>query len=77
MADTTHRKNHSALAVIVIALLAVMGLIALVEGDGFRRSPDAEVTMPVDRGGEGAIMPTPNPGAPSPGTPAPARPNAG
>ena len=72
MADTAHRKNHNALAVIVIALLVVMGLIALVEGDGFRRSPDSGSTMPIDRGGDGAVMPTPNPGAPVPD-----RPNAG
>lgn len=66
MAEAARRKNHNALAVIVIALLVVMGLIALVEGDGFRRAGDSGETMPVDKGGAGAIMPEPNPGAPAP-----------
>lgn len=65
MAEAARKKNYNALAVIVIALLVVMGLIALVEGDGMRRAPDSGETMPVDRGGDGAVMPEPNPGAPA------------
>lgn len=67
MADVPRRKNNNAaLAVIVISLLVVMGLIAFVEGDGGRQAADTGVTMPKDRGGEGAVMPEPNPGAPVP-----------
>lgn len=72
MADLPRRRNNnSALAVIVISLLVVMGLIALVEGDGSRKAADSGVTMPMDRGGDGAIMPEPNPGAPVPNRAAP------
>jgi len=68
MAETPRRRNnHSALAVIVISLLVVMGLIAFVDGDGSRRAADSGVTMPVDRGGDGAVMPAPRPGTPAPG----------
>ena len=72
MADTGKRKQNPTLAIIVISLLVVMALIAFVDGDGSRRSPDAGVNMPVDRGGDGAVMPQPNPGAPVPARRAPA-----
>ena len=68
MTDTPRRRsNNSALAVIVIALLVVMGLIAFVDRDGERTAADSGVSMPVDEGGEGAIMPQPVPGQPAPG----------
>lgn len=66
MAEPAHRKNNNALAFIVIALLVVMGLIALLGRDGFRQAPDTGTTMPMDRGGDDAVMPEPNPGAPVP-----------
>ena len=67
MADQPRRRNNNAaLAVIVISLLVVMGLIALVEGDGRRQAADSGVAMPVDRGSDAAVMPEPNPGAPVP-----------
>ena len=66
-APPRRRSNNSALAVIVIALLVVMGLIALVGADGGRKAADSGVTMPLDKGGEGAVMPTPVPGTPAPG----------
>lgn len=61
------RTNNSALAVIVISLLVIMGLIAFVEADGRRQSADSQVAMPQDEGGSGAVMPTPVPGQPAPG----------
>jgi hypothetical protein len=61
------RNNNATLAVIVISLLVVMGLIALVDRDGSRTAADSGVTAPIDRGGDGAIMPTPQPGTPAPG----------
>ena len=76
MADIAKRRNTPILAVIVIALLAVMGLIAFVDGDGSRRAADTGVSMPVDRGGDGAVMPQPNPGAPVPDRTAPAQPRS-
>ena len=57
------------LAIIVISLLVVMGLITFVERDGGRTTPDAEVTVGVDRPEEAPINPNPNPGAPIPERP--------
>jgi hypothetical protein len=69
MADAAPRKrnNNSALAVIVISLLVIMGLIAFVDRDDSRQAADSGVTMGMDRGGDGAVMPTPAPGTPAPG----------
>ncbi len=61
------RSNNATLAVIVIALLVMLGMIAFVEADGRRRAADSGVASPVDEGGAGAIMPTPVPGQPAPG----------
>lgn len=66
MADIAKRKQTPVLAIIVISLLVIMGLIALVDADGGRRAADSGETMPMDRGGDGAVMPQPNPGAPVP-----------
>ena len=73
MADITKRRNTPVLAIIVISLLVVMALIAFVDADGGRRAADSGSSMPVDRGGDAAVMPQPNPGAPVPARQAPAQ----
>ncbi len=60
------RRQAPWLAIIVISLLVVMGLIAFVERDGSRTTPDAEVSVPQDLPEEAPINPNPNPGAPVP-----------
>lgn len=66
MAETARKKNNPALAILVISLLVVMVLIAFVDADGRRRAADSGQTMPVDKGGDAAVMLQPDPGAPDP-----------
>jgi hypothetical protein len=66
MADTpTHgrRKGVPPLVWIVVALLALLVVIAVVQSDGMTRSADSAVTMPVDVA-DAPVMPNPEPDAP-------------
>ena len=66
MADTHNqgrRKGVPPLVWIVVALLALLVVIAVVQSDGTTRSADSSVTMPVDLANE-PVMPDPQPNAP-------------
>ena len=65
MADTHNhsgRKGVPPLVWIVVALLALLVVIAVVQSDGTTRSADSSVTMPVDLANE-PVMPNPEPDA--------------
>ena len=68
MADTDRRKAIPPLVWIVLALLALLVIIAVVQRDGSTTSADSRVTMPVDLPND-AEMPDPAPTPPV--TPAP------
>ena len=67
MTDNTHhksgRKGVPPLVWIVVALLALLVVIAVVQSDGTTRSADSSVTMPVDLA-DAPVMPNPEPNAP-------------
>ena len=69
MTDTDDRRRRNRippLAIIIVALLALLAVIAWIRSDGSVRSPDAEVSMPVDLPDAGD-MPDPElPPAPTP-----------
>ncbi|HEX8569609.1 MAG TPA: hypothetical protein VF699_06770 [Caulobacteraceae bacterium] len=68
MADAARRKGIPPLVWIVVALLALLVVIAVVQSDGSVTSPDTSVTMPVDLPNEPRmpdVTPTPSP-VPSP-----------
>lgn len=65
-APAARKSNTPVLAIIVIALVVIMGLIAWVKFGGSSRAPDTGEDVPVERGGEPAVMPESNPGAPVP-----------
>jgi hypothetical protein len=68
--DFRKKRNFPALAIIVIALLVLMGLIALFQQDGGMRTQDAREDMPIDRADERPVMPDEaRPGAPTPQAP--------
>ena len=62
--DSGRRRNRvPPLAIIVLALLALLAAIAMFRSNGSVKSPDSEVSMPVDLPDE-AVMPNPQPNAP-------------
>ena len=63
MADTARRKGVPPLVWIVVALLALLVVIAVVQSDGSVTSPDTSVTMPVDLP-DAPKMPDPTPTPP-------------
>ena len=68
MADNDRRKGVPPLVWIVLALLALLVIIAVVQSDGTVTSPDAEVSMPVDLP-DNPRMPDPTPTPPVTPTP--------
>ena len=68
MADAARRKGIPPLGWIVVALLALLVVIAVIQADGSTTAPDTGVSMPVD-------LPdatrTPNPTPAPPVTPSP------
>ena len=60
MADVERRRGIPALVWIVLALLALLVVIAVVQSDGAVESPDSSVTMPVDLP-DAPRMPDPTP----------------
>ena len=63
MADAARRKGIPPLVWIVVALLALLVVIAVVQSDGSVTSPDTSVTMPVDLP-DAPRMPDPTPTPP-------------
>jgi hypothetical protein len=62
--DNGRRGNRvPPLALIVIGLLALLAIIVLVGREGSVKSPDTDVSMPIQTPDE-AVMPTPQPNAP-------------